>query len=129
MRKFSLQGNFEEARAPFQNNSVRGSGRELWENSGTSRVVTGKSLDSPENGNVDKMSNKCPENTTFRHFLGDFGLFGRRFCLVTLSNARPLQVQGNFGEKKFQNRKLLGIKRILGTGKGKPAPNLGSTLP
>ena len=26
------------------------------------RVVTGKSLDSPENGNVDKMSEKCRKN-------------------------------------------------------------------
>ena len=25
------------------------------------RLVTGKSLDSPENGNVDKMSEKCPK--------------------------------------------------------------------
>ena len=61
-------------------------------------VVTGKSLDSPVKGNVDKTSKKCPknvqkclevnggaENTIFGHF----GQFGRCFCLVTLSNARP----------------------------------------
>ena len=51
------------------------------------RVVTGKSLDSPEKGNVDKMSEKCPkkcrkivrklsensENTIFGYFLTIFG--------------------------------------------------------
>ena len=71
------------------------------------RDVTGKSLDSPENGNVDKMSEKCrkcaknvqklsrrAENTIFGHFLDNFCLFGRCFCLVTLSNARPLQPEG-----------------------------------
>ena len=58
----------------------------------------------PTNG----MSKKCPkmslkglkmskklsrgaENTIFGHFLDNFCLFGRCFCLVTLSNARPLQ--------------------------------------
>ena len=64
-------------------------------------VVTGKSLDSPEKGSVNEMSEKCPknvrkmsgraENTIFRHFFDSFCLFGRRFCLVTLSNARPFQ--------------------------------------
>ena len=64
-------------------------------------LVTGKALGSPEKGNVDKMSEKCrknvgklsggAENTIFRHFLDNFCLFGRCFCLVTLSNARPLQ--------------------------------------
>ena len=67
-------------------------------------LVTGKSLDSPEKGNVNKMSEKnvekCPknvqklpggaENTIFGHVLDNFCLFGRCFCLVTLSNARPL---------------------------------------
>ena len=66
--------------------------------------VTGKTLDSPEKGNVDKMSKKCPknvqklsrgaENTIFGHVLDNFCLFGRCFCLVTLSNVRPLQVYG-----------------------------------
>ena len=73
-----------------------------------SRVVTGKSLDSPENGNVDKMSEKCrnnvekcpknvqkwsggAENTIFGHFLDKSCLFGPCFCWVTLSNACPLQ--------------------------------------
>ena len=49
--------------------------------------------------NVRKMSKKCPkivqklsrgaESTIFGHFLDNFCLFGRCFCLVTLSNARP----------------------------------------
>ena len=40
-----------------------------------------------------KMSEKCPkiENTIFGHFWDNFCLFGRCFCLVTLSNARPVQ--------------------------------------
>ena len=64
-------------------------------------IVTGKPLDSPEKGNVDKMSEKCRKNveklsggaerTIFGHCLDNFCLFGRCFCLVTLSNARPLQ--------------------------------------
>ena len=68
------------------------------------RVATGKSLDSPEKGNVDKMSKKCPENveklsagaenTIFGHFLDNFCLFGRCFCLVTLSNVRLLEPKG-----------------------------------
>ena len=73
---------------------------------------TGKSLDSPENGNVDKMSKKCrknvrkmskkvsrgAENTILGQFLRHFlCLFGPCSCLVTLSNARPLMPlkQGN----------------------------------
>ena len=42
-------------------------------------------------------SKKCPKNVrrgrkhNFRTFFDIFGLFGRCFCLVTLSNARPLQ--------------------------------------
>ena len=74
-------------------------------------VVTGKSSGSPEKGNVDKMSEnrrqKCPknvqklsrgaENTIFGHFLDIFCLFGRCFCLVTLSNARSLQDLGTQG--------------------------------
>ena len=46
------------------------------------RLVTGKSLDSPEKGNVDKMSEKCPKNVeklsrgaethNFRTFFGQF---------------------------------------------------------
>ena len=61
------------------------------------RVVTGKSLDSPEKGNVDKMSEKCRKNcpegpkTQFSDIFWTICLFGRCFCLVTLSNARPLQ--------------------------------------
>ena len=69
-------------------------------------VVTDTSLDSPEKGNVDQMSEKCREtvrkmseklsggavNTIFGHFLDIFCLFGRCSCLVTLSNARPLQI-------------------------------------
>ena len=54
-------------------------------------LVTGKALDSPEKGNVDKMSENCPEglkHTIFGHFLDIFFLFGRCFSLVTLSNAR-----------------------------------------
>ena len=45
-----------------------------------------------------KMSEKCPRfvqrgcNNIFRHFLDNFCLLGRCFCLVTLSNARPLQL-------------------------------------
>ena len=68
-------------------------------------LVTGKPLYSPEKGNLDKMSEKCrkkcpenvqklsggAENTIFGHFLDIFCVFGRCFCLVTLSNARPLQ--------------------------------------
>ena len=54
------------------------------------------------------MSTKCPKNvakkcheknlknwkgkTSFGHFLDNFGLFGQCLCLVTLSNARPLQM-------------------------------------
>ena len=67
-------------------------------------VVTGKALDSPEKGNVDKMSEKCRTNvrklsggtgnTIFGQFLDIFCLFGRCFCVVTLSNARPLQDMG-----------------------------------
>ena len=67
----------------------------------TSKIVTGKSLDSPEQGNVDKMSEKyrkivrkmsknCLEGLETQ-FSDNFCLFGRSFCLVTLSNARPLQ--------------------------------------
>ena len=48
--------------------------------------------------NVENMSEECAQklsrgtaNTIFGHFLGIFCLFGRCFCLVTLSNARPLQ--------------------------------------
>ena len=51
--------------------------------------------------NVRKMSKKCPrnvqklskgaENTIFGLFLDIFCLFGRCSCLMTLSNARPLQ--------------------------------------
>ena len=61
------------------------------------KVVTGKSLDSPERGNVDKMSERYPkivrrvETHTFRTFFDNFCLFGRCFCLVALSYARPLQ--------------------------------------
>ena len=76
-----------------------------WGSQRPCRVVTGKSLDSPEKGNVDKMSEKCRKNvrkmskncpealqTQFcGHFLDIFCLFGRCFCLVTLSNARPLR--------------------------------------
>ena len=54
---------------------------------------------------ADKMSKKCRKNcrknvqklsggaerTIFGHFWGNFCLLGRCFCLVTLSNARPLQ--------------------------------------
>ena len=61
----------------------------------------GKSLD-----NVDKMSEEmsknCPknvqklsggaENRIFGHFLENSCLFGQSFCLVALSNARPLQL-------------------------------------
>ena len=50
--------------------------------------------------NVGKMSEKCPkivqkmsENTIFGHFLDNFCLFGRCLCLVTLSNACPLQTE------------------------------------
>ena len=67
-----------------------------------SGIVMGKSLDSPEKGNVDKMSEnveKCLKNIknlsggTANAVLGTFFLlFGRCFCLVTLSNVRPLQV-------------------------------------
>ena len=73
-----------------------------------SRLVMGKSLDSPEKRNVDEMSEKCwkmsekcqklsggAENTIFGHYLDKFCLFGRCFCLVTLSNARPLQLEAN----------------------------------
>ena len=42
--------------------------------------------------NVRKLSGEA-ENTIFRHFLDNFCLFGRCFCLVTLSNARPLQTK------------------------------------
>ena len=42
--------------------------------------------------NVQKLS-EGDENTIFGHFLDNFCLFGRCFCLVTLSNARPLQVK------------------------------------
>ena len=52
------------------------------------------------------MSRKCPKNvqklsggtanTIFGHILDIFCLFGRCFCLVTLSNARPLQICGLF---------------------------------
>ena len=45
--------------------------------------------------NVEKMSENLSggtENTIFRHFLDIFCLFGRCFCLVTLSNARPLRL-------------------------------------
>ena len=62
--------------------------------SGSFRVVMGKSLDSAEKGNVDKMSEKSPEGlkTQFSDkFLDNFCLFGQGFCLVTLSNARPIQ--------------------------------------
>ena len=55
--------------------------------------MTGKSLDSPEKGNVDKMSEKCrkkcrknvqkfgrgEEKTVFGHFLDNSCLFGRAF--------------------------------------------------
>ena len=67
-------------------------------------VVTGKSLDSPEKQNHDKMSKhvrkmsrNCPKIARSPceeknwHFLGHFWcLFGQCFYLVTLSNARPL---------------------------------------
>ena len=43
--------------------------------------------------NVEKLS-RGAANTIFGHFLDKFCLFSRCFCLVTLSNARPLQVQG-----------------------------------
>ena len=53
-------------------------------------IVTGKSLDSPENGNVDEMSEKYRKNvrklsggaanTIFRHFLDISCLFGRCCC-------------------------------------------------
>ena len=39
---------------------------------------------------VQKLSEGA-ENTIFGHVLNNFCLFGRCFCLVTLSNARPLQ--------------------------------------
>ena len=45
----------------------------------------------------EKISKNCPEglkHTIFRHFLDVFCLFGRCVCLVTLSNARPLQLKG-----------------------------------
>ena len=42
--------------------------------------------------NVRKLSGGA-ENTIFGHFLDNFCLFGRCFCLVALSNARPLQVR------------------------------------
>ena len=55
----------------------------------------------PRKGNVDKMSEKCRKNVrkclknvskhNFRTFLDNFCIFGRCFCLVTLSNACPLQ--------------------------------------
>ena len=58
----------------------------------------------PRQGKMsEKMFEKCPklsrgaENTIFRHFLGNFCLFGRCFCLATLSNARPLQHLRHFG--------------------------------
>ena len=66
----------------------------------------GQSLDSPDNGNVDKMSENaekmsknCPEGfkTQFSDIFGNSCLFGRCFCLVTLSYARPLQFS-NIGD-------------------------------
>ena len=64
--------------------------------------------------NARKMSKKCPknaqklsggaENTIFGHFLDNFWLFGRCCSLVTLSNARPLQVYLVF--EVFQEREL-----------------------
>ena len=40
--------------------------------------------------NVEKMSENCPEGLKTQ-FLDNVCLFGRCSCLVTLSNARPLQ--------------------------------------
>ena len=66
-------------------------------------IVMGKSLDNPEKGNVNKMSEECRKKNTVRklskqcpeglkifgHFLANVCLFGLCFCMVTLSNVRP----------------------------------------
>ena len=64
----------------------------------------GQIVGQPRKRNFDKMSKKYrenvqklsggAENTIFGHFLENFCLFGGCFCLVTLSNARPLQLHG-----------------------------------
>ena len=41
----------------------------------------------------------------------------------------PGKIPGKLREQKFLNRKMLYISRTSGTGKGKPAGDLGSTLP
>ena len=60
---------------------------------------------------VEKMSKKCSKNvqklsggavnTIFGDFLDSFCLSGRCSCLVTLSNARPLQVKSMPEDKKL----------------------------
>ena len=47
--------------------------------------------------NVQKLS-RGAENTIFGHFLDNLCLFGQCFCLVTLSNARPLQLYSIYKE-------------------------------
>ena len=90
--------------------------------------ITGKSLDSPEKGNVDKMSEKCRKKSPqglkaqFRTFFDDFCPFGQGVCLVSLSNARPLQPKTLENEKRTkkareigkQKNKEIGKKRIGG---------------
>ena len=95
---------------------------------GLNGVVTGKSLDSPRKWNVDKMSEKYlknvqklsggAENTIFGHFLDSFCLFGQRFGLVTLSNARPLQEWGLSGP-------LRALSGTIGTNSSAPHSHKG----
>ena len=63
--------------------------------------------------NVRKMS-RGAENTIFGHFLDNFCLFGRCFGLMTLSNARPLQLWGVFGAsqaRSFEKGLAVGARR------------------
>ena len=83
----------------------------------------------------EKMSEKCPENVQkmsggaenaiFGHFLDKFCLFGPCFCLVTLSNACPLQPQ-KMHCKKNENWPFSGLffdfRVILTWPRDKPGP-------
>ena len=68
------------------------------------QYCNGQVVGQPRKRECRQMSEKCRKNvrnivqmgavnTIFGHFLDKFCLFGRCFCLVTLSNARPLQPQ------------------------------------
>ena len=98
----------------------------------TYRVVTGKSLDSPEKGNVDqnvrkmstKMSEKCPKNCPkgLKPQFSDifwtiFAYLVDALVLVTLSNARPLQrkkkAQKIRGYPPFFNYYVINSEKLL----------------